>query len=704
MASVRGLTPEAIKALIEDSKRDYKVVRESLTTMHRRYEAFDADLDHLSRRMDNLPDELQESLDSLVNLDAVLEEAKAEVDSLRRRFPIKEVDIADGAITANKIEAGSITTLQLAAGAVTAEKIAAGAVTAKKIDSKAVTAEKLAADSVTAGSIAADSILTRHIGTEQVTAEKLKAGAVEADKIAAGAVTADSIAAGAVTADSIEAGAFRLRPNSILPDTAFGQFPKGNLTLTPKTVMPGLPSGHMTGYKSSRLGIAYIPFARPVELSPQGRYVLDLNLHYQDVDATRNGFSIALVIDKPVGADNLSVHTVARVEKASTGQRIKTRYDSTPQYSYDYDYQDLPAKPATIEFVVTTPRVQYNHTNVQIDLEFLGVEKLHTITAKGVYLNVNGENDTITRFDILEHAPTMRDVSDAQRTTQMFAESLSESVGRVSHNLTETAKELGSLRRKINTPTSFMLVHPARAKHNDVEITNQLVNGERRYVLKNDSSNSITYSSTVAASHNGSGGSDVVWSGVIAPGSYANMGPYVAGAPASAFVDPIAVESQLSKTFDFTLTADNRTYRSNGGRYNNSLAEKIYNVGDRSVLNRISLSANIVVPQVGSWGSATTVDVYFMVISKFYKTKTTDGSVEYYKHKVFTEQSQRAGSFGTHRTNVPFNLLYDGPYPKNLPNSSTDIWVQDAVEFRVYASNTNGIIYGTTVEGGITIY
>lgn len=747
MASVRGLTPEAIKALIEDSKRDYKVVRESLTTMYRRYEGLDSDLDHLSRRMDSLPDELKDSLDSLVDLDEVLEAAREEVDSLRQRFPIQSVDIADDAITANKIEAGAITALQIAAGAVTTEKLAAGAVVAEKIDAEAVTAEKLAADSVTAGSIAADSVLTRHIGTEQVTAEKLKAGSVEAEKIASGAVTSNSIAAGSITADSIEAGAFQLRPNSILPDSAFGNFPPKNSTDTAEEPMPGL-SKDVHGHRQEALGDEYVPLSRPIELSTNGRYVLDMDIYFDDRQKENNGVFLALVIDDTHNED-LAVQATGTFEGEVDSGRVTTTFHR--KRSDLVNYQNLPDGSRAIEMhALKDSLFEYDHTNIKIDLSFVSSEGLKTIKVHGVYFAAPG---AFTRFDILAHAPTMKDLEDAQRATQMFAEDLSAAMGQLSTNLTTTARELSAIRQEFSTSTStsFMLLWPEQSVKNDVSIVDSYLRGEDRFALYNFSNHPVAYTSTVSASYTNPDQSDVVRSGILSPNSEADMGPYDYDTPASAFVEPMEIDTLVTEEFDFEFTESDRdvvngkpdpnvlrknllmlpakdiqavaldviegiwgndperTNRLREAGYDPEVIQRVVNgiitqnnkPKDRpDYYQRLTFSADVVVPQIGSWLSATTVEVYLLLWTKYKGLNS-----------VFTrvvEQSQRAGSFGTHRFNVSYNLNYDDYYPyAGYPGEvgTTELELEyDLFQLRVRANNGNGKIIGTTARGGITAY
>lgn len=635
MASVRGLTPEAIKALIEDSKRDYKVVRESLTTMHRRYEAFDADLDHLSRRMDNLPDELQESLDSLVNLDAVLEEAKAEVDSLRRRFPIKEVDIADGAITANKIEAGSITTLQLAAGAVTTEKLAAGAVTAKKIDSKAVTAEKLAADSVTAGSIAADSVLTRHIGTEQVTAEKLKAGAVEADKIAAGAVTADSIAAGAVTADSIEAGAIQMKPDSIFSTVGGANIPRDeSRTYTNPAV--GV-SKTLTGFHPKTTYTIPFKDSDSVALYSDGKYTLSGITGISRIEPNRHHYIyINIVCDKVGGKE-----VIAEV----TG----TKNCESAILSYWQD--DVDPNTTDIKFSVRPLYGDRDALDWSVDFEVYH-ETANAVKVREIRLSVRYEfgEHFISAIDILAPPVTARDISTANRRIELFSQSLEESVRALSRKTVDLETKLSKSER---ASKAFLLVKGSRDQHNGIAISDSLVGKERRYVLDGSSSPyPVMYQSLVALSYK-SKLSDVVWSGAISPRGRANIAPYVEGVPVSAVVEPLG-----------GVISEGEYRRTDFNEYGLWLLSFPGFDPQRTKTARISASLQTVVKRVGERNNLGAVEAVIRVQrrdSKTNKVLRTEDLDSYYV---------KAGLFGTERYDVEYNLSYDGEYPLPLPAPS----------------------------------
>ena len=101
--------------------------------------------------------------------------------------------IADNAVTTEKLADESVTTGKLDDGAVTAEKIADSSVDAAKIKENAVTNEKLADQSVDNSKIASDA----------VTYDKIKNGSVIPDKIGEGAVTTEKIETKAVTNEKI---------------------------------------------------------------------------------------------------------------------------------------------------------------------------------------------------------------------------------------------------------------------------------------------------------------------------------------------------------------------------------------------------------------------------------------------------------------------------------------------------------------------
>lgn len=90
---------------------------------------------------------------------------------------------------------GVVDTAQLADGAVTGDKIAEGTVIVGDIGDLAVTAAKLAANAVETDKILDGAVVEAKLGAGAVTATKIGAAAVETAKIKDGAVTADKLAA-----------------------------------------------------------------------------------------------------------------------------------------------------------------------------------------------------------------------------------------------------------------------------------------------------------------------------------------------------------------------------------------------------------------------------------------------------------------------------------------------------------------------------
>ena len=126
---------------------------------------------------------------------------------------VTEAKIADGAITAAKIPDGSIVTAKLANNSVTnakiaqlsvtADKITDGSITSSKFAPLSVTAEKLANNGVTTTKVADNAITTAKIDDLAITSAKLAAGSVESAKLADNAVVSAKIAASAVTSTKL---------------------------------------------------------------------------------------------------------------------------------------------------------------------------------------------------------------------------------------------------------------------------------------------------------------------------------------------------------------------------------------------------------------------------------------------------------------------------------------------------------------------
>ncbi|HAU85088.1 MAG TPA: hypothetical protein DCW90_06195 [Lachnospiraceae bacterium] len=130
-------------------------------------------------------------------------------NSIGSKFPVTSENIANGAITQDKIVEYSIETKHLKADSITAEKIKANEIQAKHISANQIETKHLQADSIDADKIKANSITAEKIKANEITADHLQSNTITADKIATGTITADSgvIQNGAITNALIAHGA-----------------------------------------------------------------------------------------------------------------------------------------------------------------------------------------------------------------------------------------------------------------------------------------------------------------------------------------------------------------------------------------------------------------------------------------------------------------------------------------------------------------
>lgn len=114
-----------------------------------------------------------------------------------------EVIDAINAAEAGEVPAGSISTTELADLAVTEDKLADSAVAEAKIEDAAVTTDKIDDAAVTEGKLADSAVATDKLDDAAVTEGKLADGAVATDKLADRAVTTGKIDDLAVDVDKI---------------------------------------------------------------------------------------------------------------------------------------------------------------------------------------------------------------------------------------------------------------------------------------------------------------------------------------------------------------------------------------------------------------------------------------------------------------------------------------------------------------------
>lgn len=119
---------------------------------------------------------------------------------------ILTAQLADLAVTLEKVAPLAIDSTKITDLAITTPKLAAGSVVAAKIGAGEVIAEKLAAGSVTTEKMSANTINGDRITAGTLAASKLVADSITAGQIAVGAIGASEIAAGAVRAGNLEVG------------------------------------------------------------------------------------------------------------------------------------------------------------------------------------------------------------------------------------------------------------------------------------------------------------------------------------------------------------------------------------------------------------------------------------------------------------------------------------------------------------------
>ncbi len=151
---------------------------------------------------------------------------------------VDELALADGAVTAAKIEAGAVGTVALADGAVLEDKLAANAVSVGKLADGAVNDLKLADDAVTAAKLAAGAVDTTSIQDGAITTPKLVANSITGDRIAVGTLDAGKIVGKSITAAQIQGQAITSAEIATGTITA-NQIAAGAITTDKLTVVGG---------------------------------------------------------------------------------------------------------------------------------------------------------------------------------------------------------------------------------------------------------------------------------------------------------------------------------------------------------------------------------------------------------------------------------------------------------------------------------
>ena len=231
MASVRGMTPEAILALIKRELADVKLsedqirdliqtntdIVDSIVNLEDQVQAglTGEALDQLNLELQQLRSELQTQAAALAAADTKLQENAQTLIDNQVEMALLSVLLSDegflnteaikpGTIIGDHLAAQTVSALNIAAGAIVSEKIAADAITANHILAESITGDRLAARTVGADRLVADSITANEISSGAITTNELAAGAVSAENISAEGISADLITAGSLSATRVE--------------------------------------------------------------------------------------------------------------------------------------------------------------------------------------------------------------------------------------------------------------------------------------------------------------------------------------------------------------------------------------------------------------------------------------------------------------------------------------------------------------------
>lgn len=231
MASVRGMTPEAILALIkrelanvklsEDQIRDLiqtnTDIVDSIVNLEDQVQAglTGEALDQLNLELQQLRAELQTQAAALAAADTTLQENAQTLIDNQEEMALLSVLLSDegylntetikpGTLLGEHLAAQTVSALNIASGAIVSEKIAADAITANHILAESITGDRLVARTVGADRLAADSITANEISSGAITTNELAVGAVSAENISAEGISADLITAGSISATRVE--------------------------------------------------------------------------------------------------------------------------------------------------------------------------------------------------------------------------------------------------------------------------------------------------------------------------------------------------------------------------------------------------------------------------------------------------------------------------------------------------------------------
>ncbi|MGB4192052.1 MAG: hypothetical protein WBJ81_05870, partial [Rickettsiales bacterium] len=200
--------------------------------------------------------------------------------------------IADGGVGAGKYAAGSIATADIATGAVTGDtiaalgvttgKYAAGSIATADIANLAVTAAKMATNSVTGDTIAALGVTTGKYAAGSIATADIATGAVTADKIAAATITTGKVAFGTLTGDHAGVGT----GNLALATIAAGNIATGAVTNAKQGFATWKVTALPAGTTSKTWTSNAIDFNAEITDCASIGVALDASIYYTAIQAT----------------------------------------------------------------------------------------------------------------------------------------------------------------------------------------------------------------------------------------------------------------------------------------------------------------------------------------------------------------------------------------------------------------------------------
>ena len=155
----------------------------------------------------------------------------------------RNLEVADGSITAAKLADGAVNTTKLAEDAVTPTKITNAAITGPKLADDSVSSRVLAPGGVLSSDIANSAITNSLLASDAVTAPKLAAGSVGTTQLLGSAVTSAKLALNSVTQQVLAAnsvGAPQLGSGAVTTTAMAPSIPTVSVTRSFSQTIPGL--------------------------------------------------------------------------------------------------------------------------------------------------------------------------------------------------------------------------------------------------------------------------------------------------------------------------------------------------------------------------------------------------------------------------------------------------------------------------------